>query len=108
MKCGRGARLKFPFSVTVLEKKSYPRAGPRPPFEPGPPDICQVCQVEDPAVQRATNPDIFLRVRQAQKCPDFLKNAQITSAGILKCPDFRITGRTDRYKISAALGKDRP
>ena len=53
MKCGRGARLKFPFSVTVLEKKSYPRAGPRPPFEPGPPDICQVCKVGDPALARA-------------------------------------------------------
>ena len=56
MKCARGARPKFMCSVTFLEEKNL---DPRPPFKPGPPDICQVCQVEDPALQRATDPDFF-------------------------------------------------
>ena len=51
----RSAPKIYMFS-NVFRRKNL---DPRPPFKPGPPDICQVCQVEDPALQRATDPDFF-------------------------------------------------
>ena len=60
MKCAREARPKLTFLVTFLEEKNdiLGRAtGPR--LSTVPQVICQVCQVEDPALQRATDPDFF-------------------------------------------------
>ena len=41
----------YVFSSVFRKKNS--RAGPRPPFKPGPPDVCQVCQVGDTALALA-------------------------------------------------------
>ena len=43
----------YVFSNVFRRKKSYLRAGPRPPFKPGLLDICQVCQVRDSALALA-------------------------------------------------------
>ena len=107
MKGGRGARRKFTFyqSVSFLEKKKYSRAVPRPPFKPGPPDICQVCQVGhpalDPGLVTMTEVGILLNrkihIMVLKICILILKS--ILSLTSLNCHfQFRVCKKCNPYK----------